>query len=129
MASDTVSQLILPLQEKEIVELMQEEKPRYSLFRLGFLDSISFNIFGYVKLGFLTRGSHDKIDVYLFKCKTHGVQIGTPSGWSNRLVCSACLSEANAELDAKINLSSGLENNSSITELKKYLTKNSSKNK
>jgi hypothetical protein len=129
MASETASQLTPPLREEEIVELMQEEKPKYSLFKLSFLDSISFNLFGYTKLGFLSRGSHDKIDVYLFKCKMHGVQIGTPSGWSNRLVCSACLNEANDELNSRISLSSGLDNNSSITELKKYLTKNSSKNK
>lgn len=129
MTSGTVSQLTPPLREEEIVELMHEEKPQYSLFKLSFLDSISFKLFGYTKLGILSRGLSDKLEVYLFKCNKHGVQIATPSGWSNRLICSNCLSEATAELNTRIKLSEGLNNNESVSKLRKYLTKNSTKNK
>ena len=129
MASETVTQLTPPLREEEIVELMHEEKPLYSLFKLSFLDSISFRLFGYTKLGFLSRGLHDKLDVYLFKCRTHGIQIATPSGFSNKLLCTTCLIEASAELNTKITLSEGLDRIGSVTTLRKYLTKNAIKNK
>jgi hypothetical protein len=129
MASGTVSQVAPPLREEEIVELMSREKPQYSLVKLGFLDSISFKLFGYTKLGFLSNGLHNKLDVYLFNCRTHGLQIATPSGWSNRLICTSCLLEARSEVKTKINPSEGLDKMDSVSTLKKYLTENARKNK
>jgi hypothetical protein len=129
MASESVSQLTPPLKEEEIAELMHEGGPNYSLLKLGFMDSVSLRLLGYAKVGYLRRGGQDRRDVYLFKCKTHGVQIATPSGWSNKLVCSACLDELKKELDARKSISEGLDELSSVKDLKKYLTKNSADNK
>jgi hypothetical protein len=129
MASGTVSQLTPPLREEEIVELMHDEKPRYSLFKLSFMDSISFKLLGYTKLGNLRRGSQVKQDVYLFKCKIHGVQIATPNGWSNRLVCPACLGEEHRDMALRSNPAVKLEDLDSVNELKKYLTKNNDNHK
>jgi len=129
MASETVSQLTPPLREEEIVELMHDEKPQYSLFKLSFMDSISFKLLGYTKLGNLRRGPQIKQDVYLFKCKVHGVQIATPSGWSNRLVCPACLDEAHRDMELRSTSAVNLEDLDSVNELKKYLTKNNGNHK
>ncbi len=129
MASGTVSQLTPPLREEEIVELMHDEKPQYSLFKLSFMDSISLKLLGYTKVGNLRRGPQVEQDVYLFKCKIHGVQIATPNGWSNRLVCPACLGEAHKEMELKSNPAVKLDELNSVNELKKYLTKNNDNNK
>ena len=129
MASGTVSQLTPPLREEEIVELMHYEKPQYSLFKLSLMDSLSLKLLGYTKLGNLRRGAQVNQDVYLFQCKIHGVQIATPSGWSNRLVCPACLGEAHKEMELRSNPAVKLENLDSVNELKKYLTKNNDNHK
>lgn len=129
MASGSVNQFALPLREEEIAELMHEEEPRSSLFKLSLKDSISFKLLGYIKIGYLNRGVQGRQDVYIFKCKTHGLRIATPSGWSNELVCSACLEELKKDLNAKTGKSEGLDELSSVKELKKYLTKNNDDNK
>ena len=129
MASETVSQLTPPLREEEIVELMHDEKSQYSLFKLSFMDSISFKLLGYTKLGNLRRGTQVNQDVYLFKCKIHGVQIATPTGWSNKLVCPACLGEAHREMELRSTLAGKLEDLDSVNDLKKYLTKNNDNHK
>jgi hypothetical protein len=128
MASDTVNLLTPPIKEEEAVELMHKERPKYTLFKLSFMNSISFILFGYTKLGHLKR-ANARQDIYLFNCKTHGLQIAPASGWSNRLVCTECLNDVNAELNSKINHSDGVKELSSIKELKKYLTKNNDNNK
>jgi hypothetical protein len=129
MASETVSQLTLPLREEEIVALMHEEKPQYSLFKLGFIDSISFKLLGYTKLGDLRKGPQVKQDVYLLKCKIHGAQIATPNGWSNKLVCPACLGEVHRDMELRSTSAVKLEDLDSVNELKKYLTKNNDNHK
>lgn len=128
MASETVSQLTPPLQEEEIVKMMSDEAPLYKLFKLGFLDSISFKLFGYKKLGSLSQGSNIR-DVYIFNCETHGVQIATPCGWANRLVCNSCLSDAKTQMNKKDKVATTSDQIDSVKTLNKYLTKNSNKNK
>jgi len=128
MASGTVNQLTPPLREEEIAKLMHEERPQYTLFKLSFIDSISLKLFGYAKLGYQKR-AQARQDIYLFNCRNHGLQIATASGWSNKLVCTECLNEVNAELNSKIRHSEGLEELSSVKELKRYLTKNNDDHK
>ena len=136
MTSGSVDQLTIPVKEDELVKLMDDYRlPIPVVFKFDLLNSIHFKFFGYTKIGSITRGSSEKTDVFLFKCHKHGLRLSTASSWSNHLLCNSCLDEIGEEIKK---LETGVENatdpNDKETletneQLKKYLNKNTIKNK
>jgi hypothetical protein len=101
-------------------DLSDQQIPK-QIFKLGFMDSISFKLWGHVKVGSIRRGEH-QLDAYLFKCDTHGLQVTTPSGHYELLVCPECIRERKAKEEPKdAELPTGTIG--SVT-LNKYLNKN-----
>ena len=100
---------------------LNDQQIRNQVFKLGFMESISFKLWGHVKVGSIKRGEH-QLDAYLFKCDTHGLQVTTPSGHYELLVCPECIRERKAKekpKDAELSTSTI----GSVT-LNKYLNKN-----
>ena len=100
---------------------LNDQQIRNQVFKLGFMESISFKLWGHVKVGSIKREEH-QLDAYLFKCDTHGLQVTTPSGHYELLVCPECIRERKAKEAPK---DAELTNSTigSVT-LNKYLNKN-----
>jgi hypothetical protein len=106
---------------------LKEQKTNNQIFKLDLLDSISLKLRGYAKVGFIRRGEH-QLDAYLMKCDVHGLQLTTPSGHYEMLVCPACLKER--EIEDKPKEKESVENRiESAKILNKYLNKNMGENK
>jgi hypothetical protein len=101
---------------------LNDQQIRNSIFKLGFMDSISFKLWGYAKVGSLKRGEH-QLDAYLFKCDTHGLQVTTPSGHYEHLICPECLRERKAK-EAPKDAEFPTNTIDSVVTLNKYLNKN-----
>jgi hypothetical protein len=112
----------------EIGNPLGTQPTSFQIYKLGFLDSIKFGFLGHVKIGSISRGKH-MINAYLFKCDLHGLQVSTPCGYDELLICPACFREGEAEPEHKKIQESNIEKIDSTKDLKKYLTKNIEKNK
>ncbi len=118
--------------EETVIEKEAEGKIQsFRILKLDFLDSIRLRLYGSVKVGTIMRGD-ERTDLYAFSCERHGLQLATPSGWSNRLVCEDCLKEIElqnkriAEESAKTDR--GSPEHAREDQLSKYLVKNAGKN-
>ncbi len=118
--------------EETVIEKKAEGKIQsFRILKLDFLDSIRLRFYGNVKVGTIMRGD-EPTDLYAFNCERHGLQLATPSGWSNRLVCEDCIKEIElqnmriAEEHAKTD--KGSLGNAREDQLSKYLVKNAGKN-
>ena len=59
---------------------------------LGFIQRMKLRFFGIVNIGDrMDEGWSSSLPVYAFRCKTHGLQIGYPNGYSKVLVCPECV--------------------------------------
>jgi hypothetical protein len=101
---------------------LNDQQINSQIFKLGFMDSMSFKLWGHVKVGSIRRGEH-QLDAYLFKCDTHGLQVTTPSGHYELLICPECIRERKAEEELKDG-ESNARTFESVASLSKYLNKN-----
>jgi hypothetical protein len=101
---------------------LRDQQIYNQISKIGFIDSISFKLQGYIKVGCIKRGEH-YLDAYLFKCDVHGLQVTTPSGHYELLLCPTCIREREAEKKSKDvePIASSIE---SAKTLNKYLNKN-----
>ena len=128
MASSSLNQQTVISKEEEIVTLVSSEDNKISILKLDFFDSLHLKLNGSVKVGTIGKHNGEKMDIFLFECKKHGMQLASPSGWSNRLLCSACLNEVKEAFLGDINnksISKSIEKSKEYSEpLKKFLNKN-----
>jgi hypothetical protein len=106
---------------------LSEQLTHNQIFKLGFMDAVSFKLRGYAKVGSIKRGEN-QLEAYLIKCDIHGLQLTTPSGHYELLLCPACIKEREAKEKPKDkdSVASRIE---SAKILNKYLNKNLSKNR
>lgn len=124
MASEV--QLVNPLEVS--VDLASSQQMHALIYKLGFLDSIKFRLYGNVKVGHFNRGKN-RLEAYLFKCEAHGLQLTYPSGHYELLLCPECLRERQALENHNDKLESNSEKQDSENPLGKYLSKNIRENK
>jgi hypothetical protein len=101
---------------------LADQQNHNQIFKLGFMDSISFKLHGHVKVGSIRRGEH-QLDAYLFNCEKHGLQVTTPSGHYELLICPECIKERKAEEKPKAD-EIPISTIESVATLNKYLNKN-----
>jgi hypothetical protein len=101
---------------------LADQQNHNQIFKLGFMDSISFKLRGHVKVGSIRRGEH-QLDAYLFKCETHGLQVTTPSGHYELLICPECIKERKAKEEPEA-AEIPIRTIESVATLNKYLNKN-----
>ncbi len=120
MASEI--QILRSIQDKRQIE----PKNHYKIYKLGFLESIRFELQGYVKLGSISRGK-GQLDNYLFKCSVHGLQVTTPSGYNDLLLCPECIGEVEIHKEPKLDhMATTIEKAKTLS---KYLSKNNGENR
>ncbi len=124
MASEV--QLVNPLEATEVPSSSQQMHTQ--IYKLGFLDSIKFRLYGNVKVGHINRGKN-RLEAYLFKCDVHGLQVTSPSGHYELLLCPECLRERQTVEEHNDNPESRRDKLDSDNPLSKYLTKNIRENK
>jgi len=112
----------------EIVDTASNQHTLTQIFKLGFIDSIKLRLWGNVKVGYFSRGSN-RLPAYLFECDVHGLQVTSPSGHYELLLCPVCLRERQAEEEHREEHESNSYKSGSENSLRKYLTKNVGKNK
>jgi hypothetical protein len=101
---------------------LADQQNHNQIFKLGLMDSISFKLWGHVKVGSIKRGEH-QLDAYLFKCDTHGLQVTTPRGHNEVLICPECIRERKTEEKPKA-AEIPISTIESVATLNKYLNKN-----
>ena len=132
MVSGSFKQITIPVEEQELIKLMENNRLPIPVLKFDFLNTVHFRLFGYTKVGSIPKGPKNKADVFLFKCDRHGFRLSTPSGWANQLVCDSCLDEIKNDFK-KLDLENDRTENKTISkddhQLKKYLSKNIKENK
>jgi len=66
---------------------------------VGLFKKLKLKILGSVYIGHLQmEGWSTRMPFYLFRCVTHGLEVGYPSGYSMNLLCMDCLKERLSEI-------------------------------
>lgn len=119
-------QLVNPLEAT--VDQDSSQQTHTQIYKLGFIDSIKFSLYGNVKVGHINRGKN-RLEAYLFKCDVHGLQVTSPSGHYELLLCPECLKERHVVEAHNEKSESNRDKLDSDNPLSKYLTKNIRENK
>jgi hypothetical protein len=95
--------LYTQIEKEKILKLFDEFDKFYPINKIGLLDELAFQIFGYAKIGSLIGKDQLRRDVYAFNCVKHGLQVTLLTGQPDKQLCNYCLQEEKTEFEEKLN--------------------------